>query len=78
MKLFFNFKIKVSYALHRSSLDWSGPIGCVRVGMLDDKFICNPSRKQLEMSPINLVVSVASNKNIGKILISFKSKKNAF
>lgn len=43
-------------------------LGCVRVGMIDDQFVINPSRKQLEKSPINLVLTVGPNKNIGKTI----------
>jgi hypothetical protein len=34
--------------------------------MLNNEFIINPSRKQLEKSPLNLVLSVGKNKNIRK------------
>ena len=54
----------VSYALYNSDIAWNGPVGCVRVGMVDNKFVANPSKKQLEKSPINIVLSVANNKNI--------------
>lgn len=54
----------VSYALHSSNITWNGPIGCVRVGMLNNEFLVNPSRKQLEKSPLNLVISVGADQKI--------------
>ena len=42
--------------------------------MNDDKFIINPSKKQLENSPLNLVLSVAPNKNISNIQITSTAK----
>jgi hypothetical protein len=40
--------------------------GCVRLGMEKGKFVVNPTRKQLEKSPLNLVLTVGPNKNISK------------
>ncbi|CAF0929476.1 unnamed protein product [Brachionus calyciflorus] len=53
-----------SFALYGSSCEWNGPIGSVRVGMVDNEFVANPSRKQLEDSPLNIVLSVGPSKNI--------------
>ena len=61
----------VSYALHNSNLPWNGPIGCVRIGMLNNEFLVNPSRKQLEKSPLNLVLSVGADQSIRKIYFTF-------
>jgi polyribonucleotide nucleotidyltransferase len=63
----------VSFALHHSNLLWNGPIGCVRVGMIDNEFITNPSKKQLEKSPLNLVLSIDSNQNICNYFIIKKN-----
>ena len=48
-----------SAGLARSTIPWNGPIGAARVGMVGDRFILNPVRKQLN-SPenrLNLVVA---------------------
>ena len=54
----------VSYALTNSNLNWNGSVGCVRVGLVDGKFVTNPSRRLLEKSSINLVLAVTSDGNI--------------
>lgn len=36
--------------------------------MVDDKFVLNPSQKELEESSLNIVVTVANNENIGKFM----------
>ncbi|XP_062588691.1 polyribonucleotide nucleotidyltransferase 1, mitochondrial-like [Saccostrea cucullata] len=36
---------------------WNGPVGAVRVGYVDDRFVINPLRHELEQSKINLVVT---------------------
>ena len=43
-----------SAALHISNIPWGGPIGCVRVGMIDDKFVINPSYEDTEASILDL------------------------
>ncbi|MBW2149277.1 MAG: polyribonucleotide nucleotidyltransferase [Deltaproteobacteria bacterium] len=45
-----------SAALSLSDIPWSGPIGGVRVGRVDSRFICNPTYSQLKDSDINLIV----------------------
>lgn len=46
-----------SVALAISDIPWDGPTGSVLVGLIDDKFIINPSLKQREESQLHLVVS---------------------
>jgi len=46
-----------SAALHLSSAPFDGPIGAVRVGYIDEKFIINPNLEQRDASLINLTVA---------------------
>ncbi|XP_019641206.1 PREDICTED: polyribonucleotide nucleotidyltransferase 1, mitochondrial-like isoform X2 [Branchiostoma belcheri] len=48
-----------STALALSDCPWNGPIGAVRVGIIDDEYIINPTRRQLSKSKLNLVVTGA-------------------
>ncbi|MBN1353890.1 MAG: polyribonucleotide nucleotidyltransferase [Candidatus Omnitrophica bacterium] len=45
-----------SAALGISDIPFDGPIGCVRVGLIDDKFVLNPTFQELEKSKLDLVV----------------------
>ena len=49
--------IAASAALTISEIPFLGPIGAVRVGLVDDKFILNPTFEQLATSDLDLVVS---------------------
>ncbi len=49
--------VGASAALHVSRIPFNGPIAAVRVGMIDGKFVINPSSSELENSLINLVVA---------------------
>lgn len=46
-----------SLALSLSPIPWDGPIGGVRVGRVDGKWVLNPTFAQLELSDIDLVVA---------------------
>ena len=46
-----------SLALSISDIPWSGPIGAVRVAMVDDKLIINPTYQQREKSQFDLVLT---------------------
>ncbi|MEE0742163.1 MAG: polyribonucleotide nucleotidyltransferase [Emergencia sp.] len=46
-----------SVALATSDIPWEGPIGAVRVGMIDNEFIINPTLEQREQSVMNLTVA---------------------
>jgi len=48
--------IGASAALHISDIPFEGPVGAVRVGLIDDEFILNPSYAQRELSRMELVV----------------------
>ena len=43
-----------SAALMISDIPWSGPVGAVRVGMINGKFITNPTFAQIETSDLDL------------------------
>ncbi len=49
--------ISSSAAVSISDIPFKGPIGAVRVGMLDGNYVINPGHKDLEASRLNLVVA---------------------
>lgn len=49
--------IGASTALTISDVPFGGPIGAVRVGRIDGKFVTNPTFKELETSDLDLVVA---------------------
>lgn len=49
--------IGASAALTVSDIPFLGPIGAVRVGYLDEKYIMNPTFEQLENSSLNLIIA---------------------
>nr|CAH7761958.1 unnamed protein product [Callosobruchus chinensis] len=52
-----------SAALSLSDIPWDGPIGAVRVGFIDNEVIVNPTRKELQLSSLNLVIA-ATRRNL--------------
>ena len=46
-----------SVALGMSSLPWAGPIGAVRLGRIDERFILNPTLDEQERSTLDLIVA---------------------
>ena len=48
--------IGASAALTISDIPFSGPIGAVKVGMIDDSFIINPTYTQMQTSKIEIVI----------------------
>nr|XP_019564196.2 polyribonucleotide nucleotidyltransferase 1, mitochondrial [Aedes albopictus] len=48
-----------SAALALSDIPWNGPIGAVRVGLVDNEIIINPTRKELQLSSLDLIVTAA-------------------
>src|SRR5215831_11591289 len=49
--------IAASTALTVSDIPFLGPIGAVRMGYLDERFVVNPTYKELEKSLLNMVVA---------------------
>ena len=49
--------IAASAALHISDVPWGGPIGAVRVGMIDGEFVANPTIPDMENSVLDLRVA---------------------
>ncbi len=49
-----------SAALLVSDIPFDGPIAAVRVGRINGEFVCNPTRSQLQQSPIDIVVAGTS------------------
>jgi polyribonucleotide nucleotidyltransferase len=49
--------LAASYALNASKIPFAGPIGAVRVGRVQDKWVLNPTFQQLAYSDMELVVA---------------------
>lgn len=46
-----------SAALTLSDIPWNGPVGAVRVGLCDNEVIINPTRRELQDSSLDLIVT---------------------
>src|SRR5579862_1112330 len=46
-----------SAALYVSKIPFNNPIACVRVGLIDGKFICNPTTADQKVSQMNLIIA---------------------
>ncbi len=60
--------IASSVALGISDIPWQGPIGAIRVGKVNEKWVLNPTYKQREESELDLVLSAVQAD--GKLLIN--------
>ncbi len=49
--------VAASAALRLSSVPWDGPLGAVRVGRVEDKFVLNPTHAQMEYTDLDLVLA---------------------
>ncbi len=49
--------LATSYALNASKVPFMGPIGAVRIGRIQEKWVVNPTFQQLEYSDMELVVA---------------------
>ena len=49
-----------SAALSISDIPWMGPVAAVRVGLIDNTYIINPTKRDLQNSQLNLVLSSMS------------------
>jgi len=56
--------IAASAALSISGLSWNGPIGGIRVGLIEDKFIFNPTNEEQALSTLDLIVAGTDKKVI--------------
>ncbi|MBQ3063320.1 MAG: polyribonucleotide nucleotidyltransferase [Clostridia bacterium] len=54
--------IGASIALSISDIPWNGPIGGVHVGLVDGKFIINPTEEEQKVSDLQLTVAASMNK----------------
>src|SRR5580698_2348363 len=46
-----------SAALYVSKIPFNNPIACVRVGLIEGKFICNPTTAEQKVSQMNLIIA---------------------
>ncbi|KAF4105364.1 polyribonucleotide nucleotidyltransferase 1, mitochondrial [Onychostoma macrolepis] len=53
-----------SAALALSDIPWNGPIGAVRVGLVDGEFLINPTRSEMNGSKLNLVIAGAPSSQV--------------
>ena len=56
--------VAASAVLSISGVDWKGPIGGIRVALLDDKFIFNPTYEEKEKVDMNIIVAGTKDKAI--------------
>jgi len=61
-----------SAALGISDIPFEGPIGAVRVGLIDGQFIVNPSYAQREVSPLDIAVVASEH---GVVMIEGEAKE---
>lgn len=52
-----------SAALSISDIPWNGPVGAVRVGMIDHDILINPTRRQIQDGILNIIVT-ATKQNL--------------
>ncbi len=64
--------IGASAALTISGAPFMGPIGAVRVGMTDDKFVINPTIEEMKSSNLDLVVA---GTNEGVLMVESEAKE---
>lgn len=54
--------LAASAVLSISGINWAGPIGGLRVGMIDGEFVFNPTYEQQDKSSLDLIVAGTSEK----------------
>ncbi len=54
--------IAASAALSQTPAPFEGPVSAVRVGLIDGKFVANPSEAEMELSTLDLVVAGVADK----------------
>jgi len=50
-----------SAALSLSEIPWEGPMGCVRVGRVDGRFILNPTVQEIEAGDLDIVMAATKD-----------------
>lgn len=50
-----------SAALSVSDIPWNGPVGAIRVGMIDNELKINPTRRQIQDSMLNLIITATKH-----------------
>ncbi len=55
--------LAASISLSISDIPWSGPIGAVRVGRIDNEFVLNPTYEQREKSQVDLIFGAVEKNN---------------
>lgn len=58
-----------SAALSLSDIPWNGPVGAVRVGLIEQEVIINPTRKEMQSSSLNLVITATK----GNLIVMLES-----
>ncbi|KAM8851667.1 polyribonucleotide nucleotidyltransferase 1, mitochondrial isoform 1-T1 [Synchiropus picturatus] len=53
-----------SAALALSDIPWNGPIGAVRVGLVDGELLINPTRAEMMSSTLNLIIAGAPSSQV--------------
>ncbi|XP_038607545.1 polyribonucleotide nucleotidyltransferase 1, mitochondrial [Tachyglossus aculeatus] len=53
-----------SAALSLSDIPWNGPIGAVRIGLINGECVVNPTRREMASSALNLVVAGAPRSQV--------------
>lgn len=53
-----------SAALAVSDIPWNGPVGAVRIGLINGDFVVNPTRKEMSSSTLNLVIAGAPSSQV--------------
>ncbi|CAH1791369.1 unnamed protein product, partial [Owenia fusiformis] len=62
-----------STALAVSDIPWDGPIGAVRVGLIDNVPVINPTRKELQHSTLDMIVTGALDHHVVMLEASAKN-----
>src|SRR3989344_3930401 len=61
--------IAASFALANSNIPWNGPLGAIKIGKVNEKFVFNPTYKEREESSFELTLSAIKDKN-NEVLIN--------
>lgn len=56
--------VAASAALSISDIPWNGPLGTVRVGFVNDQFVVNPTREQMEASDLDLTFTGSAERAV--------------